>query len=174
MIRPARFHSKKFNNAQMNYRITKKELLAIVDSVRHFRGVLQWHPVTVRTEQQPLVAFMSSLQTNQMMIRWQEGLSHLDITIEHIDSKENVIADSFSRTNKESPSPTSEQSLISTDHSNSTAVLPTTRTQHLTVNFPTSTTLPYTITMPSQSTTRRRISNMTRRYEYTDEYNPED
>ena len=30
-IRPARFHSKKFHNAQMNYEMTKKELLAIVD-----------------------------------------------------------------------------------------------------------------------------------------------
>ena len=39
MIRPARFHSKKFNNVQMNYGITKKELLAIVDSVRHFRSL---------------------------------------------------------------------------------------------------------------------------------------
>ena len=75
MIRPARFHSKEFNNAQMNNGITKKELLAIVDLLRHFRGVLQEHPVTSLTDHQPLVAFMSSLQTNQMMIRWHGSLS---------------------------------------------------------------------------------------------------
>ena len=85
IIRPVRFHSKKFHNAQMNYGITKKELLAIVDSVRHFRGVLQGHPVTILTDHQPLVGFISSLQTNQMMIRWQESLCQLDITIEHKD-----------------------------------------------------------------------------------------
>ena len=174
IVRPARFHSKKFKNAQMNYGITKKELLAIVDSVRHVRGVLQGHSVTILTDHQPLVAFMSSLQTNQMIIRWQESLSQLDMTIEHIDGKKNVIADALSRTYKESPSPSSEQSLLSTDHSNSTPVLPTITTQHLTLNLPTSTTLPCTTTMPSQTTPRRRMSNMTGRYEDTDEYNPED
>ena len=164
IIRPARFHSQKFNNAQMNYGITKKELLAIVDSVRHFGGVLQVHPVTILTDHQPLVAIMSCLQTNQMMIRWQESLRQLDINIEHIDGKKNMIADALSTIQKESPSPSSEQSLLSRDHSNSTPVLPTITTQHLTVNLPTSTTLPFTTTMPSQSTNRRRMSNITGRY----------
>ena len=84
----------------MNYGITKKELLAIVDSGRHFRGVLQGHPVTILTDHQVLVNFMNTLQTNQMMIRWQESLSQLDITIEHIDGKQNMIADALSRTYK--------------------------------------------------------------------------
>ena len=69
----------------MNYGITKQELLAIVDSVWHFRGVLQAHPVTILTDHQPPVALMSFLQPNQMTIRWQESLSQLDITMEHID-----------------------------------------------------------------------------------------
>ena len=141
----------------MNYGITKKELLAIVDSVRHFRGVLQGHPVTILTHHQPLVAFMSSLQIKQMMIRWQASLSQLDINLEHIDGRKKVIADALIRTYKESPSPSSEQSLLSTDHSYSTPVLPTITTQHLTVNLPTSTTLPFTTTMPSQTTPRRRM-----------------
>ena len=69
IIRPARFHSKKYNDAQMKYGITKKELQAIVDSVRNFTEVLKGHPVTMLTDHQPLVALISSLQTNQMMIR---------------------------------------------------------------------------------------------------------
>ena len=149
IIRPARFQSKKFNNAQVNHGIITKELLAIVDSVRHFRGVLQGHPVTTLTNHQPLVAFMSSLRTNEMMIRWQERLSQLHITIEHIDGKKNVIADALNRTYQESPSPSAEQSLLSTDYCNNTPVLPTITTEHLTVNFPTSTTLPFITTMPS-------------------------
>ena len=157
MIRPARFHSKKFNNAQMNYGITKKELLALVDTVRHCRGVLQGHPVTILIDHQPLVAFMSSLQTNHVMIRWRESQSQLDITIEHIDGKKNVRADALSRTYQESTSPSSEHSLLSTDHSNSTPVLPTTTTQQLPVNLPTSPTLPPITTMPSPTTTRRRM-----------------
>ena len=174
MIRPARFHFKKFNNAQMNYGITKKELLAMVDSVRHFRGVLQGHPVTILRVHQPLVAFMSSLQTNQMMIRRQESLSQLDITIKHIDGKKNVIADPLTRTYKESPSPSSEQSLLSTDHFYSTSELPTIATQYLTLNLPTSTTVPFTTSMPSQPKPRGRMSNMTSRYDNADEYDRED
>ena len=56
IIRPARFHFKEFNNAQMNYGITKKELLAIVDSVRHFRGVLQGYPASSAQTTNPLWA----------------------------------------------------------------------------------------------------------------------
>ena len=123
MIRQARFHSKKLKNTQMNDGITEKELLAIVDSVRHFRGALQAHPVTILSDHQPLVGFMSSLQTNQILIRWQARLRQLDITIEHIGGKKNVIADAFSRTYKDFPFPTSELFLLSTVHSNSTQVL---------------------------------------------------
>ena len=111
IIRPARVHYKKLNNAQMNYGITKKALLAIVDLVRNCRGVLQAHPIAILTDHQPLVACMFSLQTNQLMIMWQESLSQLDITIEHIDGKKNLIADALSRIHKESPSLSSEQSL---------------------------------------------------------------
>ena len=85
-----------------------------------------------------------------------------------------MIADALSRTYKESPSPSSEQSLLYTDYSYSTPVLPTIATQHLTVNLPTSTTLPFTTSMPSQPTPRSRMSNMTSRYENIDEYDPED
>ena len=83
LIRPARFHSRKFNDSQMNYGVSKKELFAIVDSVRHFRGVLQVHPVTIMSDHRPLLGFMKSLQTNPIMIRWQESLSQLNITIEY-------------------------------------------------------------------------------------------
>ena len=107
IIRPARFYSKTFNNVQMNCGITNKELVAIVDSVRYFRGILHWVPVTMLTDHEPLVGSTSSLQTNQMIIRWQESLSQLDITIAHINGKKNVIADALSRTYKKSPSPPS-------------------------------------------------------------------
>ena len=109
IIRRVKFNSRKLNNVQMKYGITKKELLGIVASVRHFKGVLQGHSVTMLTGHQPLVAIMSSLQTNQVMSRWSESLSQLDITMEHIYGKKNVIADALSRTYEESPSASCEQ-----------------------------------------------------------------
>ena len=69
MIRPARFHSKEFHNAQMYSENKKRESLAIVDYVRHFREALQGQPVTILSDHQPRVAFMSFLQSNQMISR---------------------------------------------------------------------------------------------------------
>ena len=158
----------------MNYGIIKDALLAIVDWVRHIRGWLHWHSVTSLTDHQLLVACISSLQTNQIMLRWQESLSQLDITMEHIDHKTNVIADALSRTYTASPSASSKQSLLYTDHYNSTSVLPTITTHHLPLNLATSTTLPCTSIMRFQNRTRRAMSNITGRYEDSHEYDPED
>jgi len=40
VIRPVGFHSRCRNKGQTNYITTDKELLTIVDSLRHFRGKL--------------------------------------------------------------------------------------------------------------------------------------
>ena len=59
-IRPARFYSRKFRDLQMNCAVTKKELFPIVDSVRHFRAVLQGYPVTIVTDHMPVTGFLKS------------------------------------------------------------------------------------------------------------------
>jgi len=66
VIRPAAFHSRCLNKGQTNYTTTDKELLAIVDSLRHFRGELQGHKVIVLTDHKPLVTFMTTWQDKQM------------------------------------------------------------------------------------------------------------
>jgi len=70
VIRPAAFHSRCLNKGQTNYSTTDKELLAIVDSLRHFRGELQSHKVIVLTDHKPLATFITILQDKQMKIRW--------------------------------------------------------------------------------------------------------
>jgi len=69
VIRPAAFHSRCLNKDQTNYITTDKELLAIVDSLRHFRGELQGYKVIVLTDHQPQVTFMTTWQDKQMKIR---------------------------------------------------------------------------------------------------------
>jgi len=69
VIRPAAFHSRCLNKCQTKYTTTDKELLAIVDSLRHFRGELQAHKVIVLTDHKPLVTFMTTWQDKQMKIR---------------------------------------------------------------------------------------------------------
>jgi len=60
MIRLAAFYSRCLNKGRTNYTTTDKELLAIVDSLRYFRGELQGHKVIVLTDHKPLVTFMTT------------------------------------------------------------------------------------------------------------------
>ena len=41
----------------------------MVDMVRHIRGVLQGHNITIVTAHMPLRRFLKSLQTHPMLIR---------------------------------------------------------------------------------------------------------
>src|SRR5205807_8922149 len=131
--RPAGFHSRKLNPGQVNYTTIDKELLAIVDSLRHIQGQLQGHKITIRTDHQALVSFMKNIQTNQMKRRWQEFMSQFDITLEHIKGEDNAIADLLSRAYKPQDSPPTQLPPHSpSDHS----VLPPVVTNHFPTVYP--------------------------------------
>ena len=50
MLRPVAYHSRRFSAAEENYSATDRELLAIVDSLRHFRHYLCGLQFIVRTD----------------------------------------------------------------------------------------------------------------------------
>ena len=56
-IRPAAFYLRKFNSAHLNYSTFDKELLAIVDALKHFRPMLSGCRFTILTDHKPLVSF---------------------------------------------------------------------------------------------------------------------
>ena len=58
---PVSFHSRKFNPAEANYRTTEKEMLAVVDSLRHFRYLLLGRNFQLCTDHKPLVYFFSKI-----------------------------------------------------------------------------------------------------------------
>ena len=142
-------------------------------SVRHFREVLQGYPVTIVTDHRPLLGFMKSLQTNPMMIMWQESLSQLHITIEYLEGKKNIIADDLSRIyNHIKIQPTRDSTSSPDNRHSSTAQLPVTTndlifpTRHHTIPLPMFTAC--TTTMSCQSRNRVTAGNSTRRYEEDD------
>ena len=47
--RPLAFYSRKLNKAQVNYTVTEKELLSIVETLKEFRGILLDHEIKVYT-----------------------------------------------------------------------------------------------------------------------------
>ena len=50
VLRPVAFHSRRFAAAEENYSATDRELLAIVDSLQHFRHYLCGLEFIVRTD----------------------------------------------------------------------------------------------------------------------------
>jgi len=59
---PLQFHSRCLNKSQTNYITTDKELLGIVDPLRHFRGELQGQKVIVLIDHNHMVTFMTTWQ----------------------------------------------------------------------------------------------------------------
>ncbi|KAH9274022.1 hypothetical protein BASA83_003661 [Batrachochytrium salamandrivorans] len=98
-LRPVAFYSRQMNNAERNYDIYDKELLAVVKSFKHWRHLLQGglHPVTVLCDHKNLEYFMSTKKLTRRQARWSLELSEYTFTITHRPGKLNGRADSLSR-----------------------------------------------------------------------------
>lgn len=156
----------------MNYGVRKKEVCAIQDSIKHFRGVLQGHPVTIVTDYKTLPGFLKSLQPNPMRIRWQESPSQLDTTMDHLEEKKHVIAAALTRIYRPIKIPTTRDFTSPLDNmQSSVAQLPVTindltfPTRYLHIPLPT--IISHT-TMPSKNDNRITAGNRTRTYAESD------
>jgi hypothetical protein len=98
-IRPVSFYAKKLTPAQRNYDIGDRELLAIVESCKHWRHHLAGarHPVRVITDHANLVKFTTTKTLNSRQERWSIILSDYDLEIIHRAGELNGAADALSR-----------------------------------------------------------------------------
>lgn len=95
--RPVAYYSRTLNSAEKNYSTIEKELLAIVDSTKHFRPYLYGRHFTIETDHNPLVWLHNIKEVHSRIIRWKEKLKDFDYTIVHKKGKENRVADALSR-----------------------------------------------------------------------------
>ena len=91
ILRPVSFYSRKCSPAEQNYDTYDRELLAIVESFKHWRHYLEGarHPVLVRCDHKNLEYFQTSKVLSRRQARWAEILSSYDFIIEHLDGKKN-------------------------------------------------------------------------------------
>ena len=82
-LHPIAFHSRKFSSAEINYEIHDKELLAVVDSFKHWRRYLEGatHQVQVYSDHQNLEYFTTTKVLNQRQARWAQELAGIDFKI---------------------------------------------------------------------------------------------
>ena len=94
---PIAFYSRTLNSAERNYSTIEKELLAILDSVKHFRPYLFGKKFTVETDHNALTWLYKIKEPNSKLIRWKLKLEEFDFDIIHKKGKENAVADALSR-----------------------------------------------------------------------------
>ena len=97
ILEPLEFFSRKMNSAQSNYSAFDRELLAIHDSVRHFRNVLDGRQFLILTDHKPLLHLRSLKEPSPRQLRQVTFLSEFNFNISHVSGKGNVVADFFSR-----------------------------------------------------------------------------
>ena len=82
---------------QRRYCTTRRELLAVVSFVRHFRHFLLGRKFLIRTDHSSLRWIMSFREPTDQMARWIEILAQFDFVIEHRAGKKHANADALSR-----------------------------------------------------------------------------
>jgi hypothetical protein len=77
------FHSRKFSPTEINYEIYDKELLAIVDTFKHWRRYCEGatHQMQVFSDHQNLEYFTTTKVLNRWQARWAQELAGIDFKI---------------------------------------------------------------------------------------------
>lgn len=79
-LHPVAFHSQMFQPAEINYEIHNKELLAVVDSFKHWRCYREGaaHQIQLLSDHQNLEYFATTKVLNQRQARWAQELAGID------------------------------------------------------------------------------------------------
>jgi len=97
--RPVAFISKSLNEAERNYEIHDKEILAIVRCLDEWRHLLEGaqNKFEIWSDHKNLEYFMSSQKLNQRQAQWALYLSRFDFMLKHVPGSSMGKADSLSK-----------------------------------------------------------------------------
>src|SRR5215471_4800150 len=90
-LHPVAFWSRKCLPAECNYDIHDREILAIVESMKHWRHYLEGakFPIQVLSDHKNLEVFMTTKMLNRRQARWAEFLANYDFVLVHIKGTKN-------------------------------------------------------------------------------------
>jgi len=103
--RPIAYRSKTIKPAECNYDVHDKELLAIVQALKEWRGYLKGRGPHFRvlTDYQNLIRFTTTKELTGRQIRWSEVLSGFDFKIGYRPGKEGGKPDALTRRKADMP-----------------------------------------------------------------------
>ena len=91
------YGSKTLSKSQRNQGTTKKELLAVVTFMTHFKHYLCGAQFVLRTDHKALIWLQSFKDTDGILARWIERLAMFDYVVQHRPGKQHINADALSR-----------------------------------------------------------------------------
>ncbi|KAG7294803.1 hypothetical protein JYU34_022827 [Plutella xylostella] len=96
---PLAFFSRKLSPAQVKYSPYDRELLAIYESVKYFRHMLEARDFVIYTDHKPITFAFHSRKDNcsPRQFRHLDFIAQFTTDIRHISGKNNVVADTLSR-----------------------------------------------------------------------------
>jgi len=91
VLHPVAFWSRKCLPAECNYDIHDREMLAIIESMKHWRHYLEGakYPIQIYTDHKNLETFMTTKVLNRRQARWAEFLANYDFVLAHIKGTKN-------------------------------------------------------------------------------------
>ncbi|XP_055877105.1 uncharacterized protein LOC106074369 [Biomphalaria glabrata] len=91
------YFSRSFSKAERNYCVTRRELLAVVDAIKHFHKYLCGQTFTLRSDLASLQWLLSFKSPEGQVARWIERLKTYDFEIQHQKGQTHQNADALSR-----------------------------------------------------------------------------
>ena len=91
------YASRKLSKAEMNYCVTRRELLAIVFFLKYFRHYLLGRPFLVRTDHAALQWLRRTPEVMGQQARWLNTMEEYDFTVMHRPGSRHGNADAMSR-----------------------------------------------------------------------------
>ena len=91
------YASKSLDRRERNYCVTRKELLAVVYFLRHFKQYLLGRKIRVRTDHAALTWLRKTPEPIGQQARWLEIMEEFDFTVEHRPGVRHSNADAMSR-----------------------------------------------------------------------------
>ena len=94
--KPIKLFSRRFIKPHYNYTTTKKEILAIVEFLKQFRGIIFGYEINVFSDDNNLV-YATTLSESQRVMLWKLILEEFGPNIQHISGVDNKVANTLSR-----------------------------------------------------------------------------